>query len=131
MSIPKQDERTPGPWVARSDDWVFWIGVEGDFADGCDFISIAECHTNSLVPRAAAEANAAFIVQACNAYGSTDALRSALAEMIYETTHLSPENPDGGHLCVISGPTLNKGRTALAGVTAPETRDASNGDHNA
>lgn len=53
-------------------------------------------------------------------------LREALAEMIYETTHLSPMEPDGGHRCIISGATLEKARAALSGVTQPATSELEN-----
>jgi len=40
-------------------------------------------------------------------------LRTALREMIYETTHLSPENDDGSHDCRIRATTLRQAREAL------------------
>jgi len=40
-------------------------------------------------------------------------LREALAEFIYETTHLSPVEDDGSHWCRISAECLENGRTAL------------------
>lgn len=42
------------------------------------------------------------------------ALAEALARMIYETTHLSPEQDDGSHWCKISAEALNQSRAALA-----------------
>jgi len=72
MSIPKQDE-TPGHvWADITDDeiepgrTVHTIMYEGGSL--CDM----------TCPADDAEKFAAHIVQACNAYGSTDALRSAL-----------------------------------------------------
>ena len=40
-------------------------------------------------------------------------LRDALERLIYETTHLSPENNDGSHWCKISKETLERARAAL------------------
>ncbi len=40
-------------------------------------------------------------------------LRAALRELIYETTHLSPQEDDGSHRCTITGETLRKARMAL------------------
>jgi len=40
-------------------------------------------------------------------------LREALRELIYETTHLSPQEDDGSHRCTITGETLRKARAAL------------------
>ena len=40
-------------------------------------------------------------------------LRAALRELIYETTHLSPQQDDGSHRCTITGETLRKARAAL------------------
>jgi predicted nucleic acid-binding Zn-ribbon protein len=40
-------------------------------------------------------------------------LRAALRELIYETTHLSPQEDDGSHRCTITGETLRKARAAL------------------
>ncbi len=42
-----------------------------------------------------------------------DALREALQQMVYETTHLSPEEDDGSHWCRISKQALTQGRAAL------------------
>lgn len=41
-------------------------------------------------------------------------LRGALAEMVYETTHLSPEEDDGSHWCRISRNCLTKARSTLS-----------------
>jgi hypothetical protein len=41
-------------------------------------------------------------------------LASALSEMVYEVTHLSPEEYDGSHRCRISKDTLARARAALA-----------------
>lgn len=40
-------------------------------------------------------------------------LREALRVMIYETTHLSPMEPDGSHWCRITADALNTARAAL------------------
>jgi hypothetical protein len=40
-------------------------------------------------------------------------LKGALREMIYETTHLSPQEDDGSHWCKISKRALEKARAAL------------------
>lgn len=42
-----------------------------------------------------------------------NALKAALALIVYETTHLSPVEEDGSHWCRITGPCLNKARAAL------------------
>lgn len=42
-----------------------------------------------------------------------ETLENALREMVYETTHLSPMEPDGSHKCKISGSALEKSRNAL------------------
>lgn len=39
--------------------------------------------------------------------------REALRVMIYETTHLSPMEPDGSHWCRITADALNTARAAL------------------
>ena len=43
-------------------------------------------------------------------------MAKALARMIYETTHLSPEQDDGSHWCKISAEALNEARAALAAL---------------
>lgn len=48
-----------------------------------------------------------------------DTIREALREMIYEITHLSREEEDGGHWCKISKTTLEHARIALAAVPVP------------
>lgn len=51
----------------------------------------------------------------------TDAIqkaREALREMIYETTHLSPEEADGAHKCIIPARALSNARSALAALDA-------------
>jgi hypothetical protein len=40
-------------------------------------------------------------------------LREALRELIYEVTHLSPQEDDGSHWCRITGQTLKKARAEL------------------
>lgn len=40
-------------------------------------------------------------------------LRQALAEYVYETTHLSPEEEDGSHWCRINSSTLQSARKLL------------------
>jgi len=42
-------------------------------------------------------------------------LREALANMVYETTHLSPMKPNGDHDCTISAVCLHEARAALGG----------------
>jgi hypothetical protein len=46
-------------------------------------------------------------------------LLSALKEMVYETTHLSPEEPDGAHWCRIPKEALDAARAAIAAATHP------------
>lgn len=41
-------------------------------------------------------------------------LYEALKAMVYETTHLSPEDDDGSHWCKISREALSNARAALA-----------------
>jgi len=167
MSIPKQDERTPEHRYEVRDDVLLRI-VYADVAVACFANEESREHVEQLCRllnfKDQRIATLEGQLEACNAYGRTDALRSALAhiadyasgparpttvpglqhieecaraalssspapsteglrealaEMIYETTHLSPENPDGGHRCIISGATLEKARTAPAGITAP------------
>lgn len=48
-------------------------------------------------------------------------LEIALAEMIYETTHLSPREDDGSHVCKISQGALQRAREALH--TTPQGGD--------
>jgi hypothetical protein len=48
------------------------------------------------------------------------ALVEALALIIYETTHLSPQEDDGSHWCKISAECLEKGRQALAAFDVKE-----------
>lgn len=48
-------------------------------------------------------------------------LEIALAEMIYETTHLSPQEDDGSHICKISRETLQRARDAIR--TTPKEKD--------
>ena len=54
--------------------------------------------------------NGALLKQAAN---EIEKLRTALRELIYETTHLSPQEDDGSHRCTITGETLRKARAAL------------------
>jgi hypothetical protein len=54
---------------------------------------------------------------------SADPIREALESFIYETTHLSPERPDGSHDCRISKETLTKGREALPLLTTKASDD--------
>lgn len=40
-------------------------------------------------------------------------MEEVLRELMYEITHLSPEEPDGSHWCKVSKATLDKARKAL------------------
>jgi len=40
-------------------------------------------------------------------------LQESLGQLIYEVTHLSPQEDDGSHWCRITGQTLKKARAAL------------------
>lgn len=40
-------------------------------------------------------------------------MAGALQEMVYETTHLSPRNDDGSHVCRITAEALARARRAL------------------
>lgn len=41
---------------------------------------------------------------------------TALLEFVYQTTHLSPREPDGSHCCRISGDCLSDGRKAITAL---------------
>ena len=45
-------------------------------------------------------------------------LRCALQRMVYETTHLSPQQDDGSHWCNISHDALTEARAALSDVSS-------------
>lgn len=49
------------------------------------------------------------------AKAENEGLREALRCMVYETTHLSPEEDDGSHWAKISKETLSEARAALGG----------------
>lgn len=51
-------------------------------------------------------------------------LEEALAQFIYETTHLSPLNDDGSHDCRISAECLEKARAAIKRIRT-QTQDVS------
>lgn len=101
MSIPKQDERTPGPWHQDG----FFIQD-----DNGHLIAIVESPDGRCD-----EANARFIVQAVNAYTSTEALREALWQL------LDDMGDDGLSVCQAA---KDQARAALSGSPAPsEWRD--------
>lgn len=83
MTAPK---RTPGPWRVSSDLGAF--NIDGEYnGDGQTSPSgtfmVAHCpHSFALHGKDEAEANAAFIVEACNAHDSLVAQRDALAEAL-------------------------------------------------
>lgn len=84
MPTPKQDERTPGPWYHDGCGTIF-IDTRAQECCGRGDGRGECCGVPNVVgdygPIAtASKADAEFIVQACNAYGSTDALREALAD---------------------------------------------------
>lgn len=70
----KQAERTPGPWTIEGPDQF------GDYNihHPADRLAIGAIVSN-MRPAEEVAANARFIVEAVNAYTSTEALRSALA----------------------------------------------------
>ncbi len=68
-------------------------------ADDQDVLEAAEAHRAGQASRDAEVA----------------ALRAALGQMIYETTHLSPMEADGSHWCRISATALADARAALEG----------------
>ena len=83
---------TPGPWRLNGPD---------DFGDytispSTELLAVATVVQNGLRPEAETAANAALIVKAVNAYGSTEALRSALAEarrMCWTAVRLGIDDP--------------------------------------
>ena len=60
-----------------------------------------------------ATSNHAYLSGYQEAIAEIEKLREALRELIYETTHLSPQEDDGSHRCTITGETLRKARAAL------------------
>jgi len=69
------------------------------------------------------EANRRFIAAANPAavralLADLDRMREALAEYVYETTHLSPMEVDGSHWCRIPAETLARARSALSQGTS-------------
>jgi len=118
MPTPKQDERTPVetlPWVSGRDPYPRGIFGAGDYL-------IVPARGLGPVAIVAGEHYAAFIVQACNTYGSTDALRSALVEGRQAAVELASLMREGAHdkeeikWCKV----VDRIDAALAGVTAPE-----------
>ena len=59
-----------------------------------------------------ATSNHAYLSGYQEAIAEIEKLREALRELIYETTHLSPQEDDGSHRCTITGETLRKARAA-------------------
>jgi hypothetical protein len=117
----KQAERTPGPWTIEGPDQF------GDYNihHPADRLAIGAIVSN-MRPAEEVAANARFIVEAVNAYTSTDALRSALhvAEQNFEAIRkvlvnnlVEPER-SAFWLAVRA---RDAARTALAGVTDPQT----------
>lgn len=107
--MPTEDRTAGDFWAEKRDGrWQLQMRHRGPGSSFC----VAQINHWADNP----EALTTRIADACNAY---EPMREALAEMIYEVTHLSPENPDGGHSCVISGLTLTKARDALSGFAAP------------
>jgi hypothetical protein len=45
---------------------------------------------------------------------------AALKAMVYEVTHLSPQEENGAHKCVISADTLTRARAAIEALTAEQ-----------
>lgn len=113
---------TPGPWKSN--------GYQITDPEG---IRLADCWFGPNRPFHVAEANAALIVKAVNAYTSTDALRSALAPIlslpdacVESLRHQRQVDADGCEVGVSRQAVdeiyaaIVAARTALAGVTAPE-----------
>lgn len=86
---------TPAPWRVGRDN-VILSGQRPDIA---------------WPARANSEGDARRIVQCVNAH---DDLVAALAGMVYEATHLSPQEDDGSHIAKISAAVLSTARAALA-----------------
>lgn len=56
--------------------------------------------------------NAVYLIEELQV--EVERLRGALRTMVYETTHLSPEEDDGSHWCSITADALQAARAALA-----------------
>ncbi len=79
----------------------------------------AQCKTQldavpGIVASARADALAEGAAERDALRAEVERLQSALRELVYEVTHLSPESEDGSHLSFISGDALRKARAALA-----------------
>ena len=111
---------TPGPWrVIIDDDGNPLSGRPSVVAS--DELDCGIVHWDGFVQeywRSARgdkeiHANAVLIAAAPTLAVQNAALSCALAEMIYETTHLSPMEDDGSHWAKISADALAKARAAL------------------
>ncbi len=109
---------TPGPW--RYIDATKSAGHR--FAPLCIIQAgdrrVAQFSWNDRSPffptKAASQANAALIAAAPELAVEVVRLRVALAMMVYQATHLSPERDDGSHICRIDSDVLAAARAALA-----------------
>jgi len=125
MTIPKQDERTPGPWSldesSKRKDLIYCDDATGSVVARCGGLGFEYVGRS----QAECEANARFIVQAVNAYTSTDALRSALAGTIAVLESVERDTNYGIHdeyeprdKCTCE---LCKARAALSGSAEKDT----------
>lgn len=73
-------EHTPLPWKVGHESKTIIHEVPG-MADGCEYFNVAVLSRHSLMSKEAADANAALIVRACNAWNDIDALRARIAEL--------------------------------------------------
>ena len=135
MNTTNTAARTPGPYTARggghnyhapiqsedrSDmfDWSSGIDCYAPFTDDSpdpsadtDTQRIARAYGRTL---AEAEANAAFIVEACNNYERVCAERDALAEALKDVLRIATA---ASHGVTGNAPRLERARAALAKVT--------------
>ena len=92
------------------------IGRAGSIHDGQQGYILYDDHVAYIVRDLLAALTAPPV-----AHGAiSDAMVEALRQFIYETTHLSREEDDGSHRCIISKQTLEKGRAALAPAPAQQ-----------
>lgn len=104
------------PWRATN-QWIERVDRDNVF----DSVPLAPSHHGWVTDAGGykhdeACANAAFIVKCVNSHA---ALVEALKALVYETTHLSPQEEDGSHVCKISKRVLDAGRAALALAEQP------------
>ena len=112
----KQAERTPGPWTIEGPDQF------GDYNihHPADRLAIGAIVSN-MRPAEEVAANARFIVEAVNAYTSTEALRSALmlaekADRIHSKCNECTDYAQPAELCEKCFPSADDARVARRNV---------------